>query len=84
MVVSHDHQFLDGCCSHIIDVDYQQAILYRGNYSKFDVAKKEERERKEIDIRRREEIADLDAFVTRFKASHKARKPTAAPNKWKR
>ena len=69
MVVSHDHRFLDGCCSHIIDVDYQRAILYRGNYSKFDVAKKEERERKEIDIRRREkEIADLDAFVTRFKA----------------
>ena len=69
MVVSHDHRFLDGCCTHIIDVDYQLATLYRGNYSKFDVAKKEERERKELDIRRREkEIADLDAFVTRFKA----------------
>lgn len=69
MVVSHDHRFLDGCCSHIIDVDYQRATLYRGNYSKFDVSKKEERERKEIEIRRREkEIADLDAFVTRFKA----------------
>ena len=69
MVVSHDHRFLDGCCSHIIDVDYQCATLYRGNYSKFDVAKAEERERKELEIRRREkEIADLDAFVTRFKA----------------
>ena len=69
LVVSHDHRFLDGCCSHIIDVDYQRAMLYRGNYSKFVVAKKEERERKELEIRRREkEIADLDAFVTRFKA----------------
>jgi len=69
MVVSHDHHFLDGCCSHIIDVDYQRATLYRGNYSKFTVAKAEERERKELEIRRREkEIADLDAFVTRFKA----------------
>ena len=69
LVVSHDHRFLDGCCSHIIDVDYERAILYRGNYSKFTVAKTEERARKELEIRRREkEIADLDAFVTRFKA----------------
>ena len=69
LVVSHDHRFLDGCCSHIIDVDYQRATLYRGNYSKFDTAKAEERARKELEIKRREkEIADLDAFVTRFKA----------------
>ena len=69
LVVSHDHRFLDGCCSHIIDVDYQRATLYRGNYSKFDTAKAEERARKELEIKRREkEIADRDAFVTRFKA----------------
>jgi len=69
LVVSHDHRFLDGCCSHIIDVDYQRATLYRGNYSKFNVSKVEERQRKELEIRRREkEIAELDAFVTRFKA----------------
>ncbi|MAY79416.1 MAG: ABC-F family ATPase [Deltaproteobacteria bacterium] len=69
VVVSHDHSFLDGCCTHIIDVDYQRAILYRGNYSKFVVQKQEERARREIEISRREkEIADLSAFVTRFKA----------------
>lgn len=69
VVVSHDHRFLDGCCSHIVDVDYQRATLYRGNYSKFIELKTEERARREADIRKREkEIADLDAFVTRFKA----------------
>ena len=69
VVVSHDHRFLDGCCSHIVDVDYQLATLYRGNYSKFVELKAEDRERREADIRKREkEIADLDAFVTRFKA----------------
>ena len=69
VVVSHDARFLDGCCSHIIDVDYQRAMLYRGNYTKFLTAKVEERERRELEIRRRQkEIDDLDAFVTRFKA----------------
>lgn len=69
VVVSHDHLFLDGCCSHIVDVDYQLATLYKGNYSKFVEMKAEERGRREADIRKREkEIADLDAFVTRFKA----------------
>ena len=43
--------------------------MYRGNYTKFLTAKVEERERRELEIRRRQkEIDDLDAFVTRFKA----------------
>jgi len=69
VVVSHDHRFLDNCCTHIIDVDYERATLYRGNYTAFEEQKKAERARREAEIQKREqEIANLDAFVTRFRA----------------
>ena len=69
VVVSHDHRFLDNACSHIIDVDYERATLYPGNYTAFEVLKAAERERKEGEIaKQKREIAELDAFVTRFKA----------------
>ena len=74
LIVSHDHRFLNNVCTHIIDVDYERATLYKGNYDAFAAAKVEERERKEADIERRErEIEDHKRFVERFKA-----KPTKA------
>ncbi len=74
LIVSHDHRFLNNVCTHIVDVDYERATLYRGNYDAFSVAKVEERDRKEADIGRRErEIEDHKRFVERFKA-----KPTKA------
>ena len=73
-VVSHDRRFLDRVCTHIIDVDYEQVTLYRGNYEAFERQKAEERDRRETDIeRRKQEIADHKAFVDRFKS-----KPTKA------
>jgi ATPase subunit of ABC transporter with duplicated ATPase domains len=83
VVVSHDHRFLDGCCSHIVDVDYQRATMFPGNYTKFTALKAEDRQRKEADIKKRKkEIAELDAFVTRFKA--KATKARQANSRAKR
>jgi len=74
MVVSHDHRFLNNVCTHILDVDYERVTPYKGNYRDFERAKKENRERKEKEIDKREkEIADHSKFVQRFKA-----KPTKA------
>lgn len=74
LIVSHDHRFLNNVCTHIVDVDYERATLYRGDYDAFATAKIEERSRKEADIERRErEIEDHKRFVERFKA-----KPTKA------
>ena len=39
MIVSHDHRFLNNFASHIIDVDYERATLYKGNYDSFLKAK---------------------------------------------
>jgi ATPase subunit of ABC transporter with duplicated ATPase domains len=69
IVVSHDHRFLDNSCTHIVDLDYERATMYRGNYTAFVQQKKAERARREAEIiKRHREIAELDAFVTRFRA----------------
>jgi ATPase subunit of ABC transporter with duplicated ATPase domains len=69
VVISHDHRFLDNVSTDILDVDYETITLYPGDYSSFQAAKRDERERKETEITRRErEIADKQAFVERFRA----------------
>ncbi|MEX2284337.1 MAG: ABC-F family ATP-binding cassette domain-containing protein [Gemmatimonadota bacterium] len=80
VVISHDHQFLDGLATHILDVDYQQVTLYHGNYTKFVAAKQDERERREKEIAgQKREIAQTMEFVERFKA--KASKARQAQSK---
>ncbi len=82
VVISHDIRFLDNVATHILDVDYRTVRLYHGNYSDFQVAKLEERERREKDIAGREkEIAELQRFVDRFRA--KASKARQAQSKAK-
>jgi len=69
IIVSHDHRFLDNVCTHILDVDYERVISYKGNYTAFTKAKVEERGRREQEIEKRKaEIADHKAFIDRFKA----------------
>ena len=83
VVVSHDHRFLNRTSTHIIDVDYQQVKIYKGNYDSFLKQKVEHRERMEIEIGRREkEIAEHKAFITRFKAkATKARQANSRAKK---
>jgi len=82
VVISHDHRFLDNVVTDILDVDYQTVTLYRGDYSYFQKAKVEERERREKEIAGRErEIAHHQEFVDRFKA--KASKARQAQSKVK-
>ena len=82
VVVSHDHRFLDNVCNQIVDVDYETAILYPGNYTAFDEAKHAHRERMEAEQERLEKkIADHQAFVDRFRA--KATKARQAQSKVK-
>jgi ATPase subunit of ABC transporter with duplicated ATPase domains len=79
-VISHDHRFLDNIATSILDVDYQTATLYKGNYTDFLVSKTEDRERREKEIEgRQKEIARQMEFVDRFKA--KASKARQAQSK---
>ena len=82
VVISHDHRFLNTICTHILDVDYETVTLYTGNYHRFERAKLEERNRKEMEIAKREkQISQNQAFVERFRA--KATKARQAQSKLK-
>ena len=82
LIVSHDHRFLDNVATVIIDIDYTTVKAYPGNYQAFIRAKREERERREKEIEKREsQIADHKAFVERFRA--KATKARQAQSKLK-
>ena len=82
LIVSHDHRFLDNVCTFIADIDYETILLYRGPYTRFAEAKKQERERKEAEIEKQQkQIADHQAFVNRFRA--KASKARQAQSKLK-
>ncbi len=64
LLVSHDHRFLDAVATTIVDVDYDTIKAYPGNYAHFVHAKREERERREKEIAKREkQIADHKTFV---------------------
>ncbi len=69
VVVSHDHEFLDRVCTHILDVDYETITMYPGNYSAFVEQRRVTLEQKEKEIARAEKIlAEKKAFVERFRA----------------
>ena len=80
VVISHDHRFLDNVSTHILDVDYETVLLFKGNYTNFQNNKQTERERREKEIATRErEIAHHRQFVDRFRA--KASKARQAQSK---
>jgi ATPase subunit of ABC transporter with duplicated ATPase domains len=82
VLISHDHRFLDGVVTHILDVDYETILLYHGNYTDFLESKRSERERREKEIAGQEkEVARQQEFVNRFKA--KASKARQAQSKAK-
>lgn len=69
LVVSHDHLFLNGVCTKILDVDFGTIREYTGNYDEFVAAKALEHEQVEKAIVRQEKKkADLQEFINRFKA----------------
>jgi ATPase subunit of ABC transporter with duplicated ATPase domains len=82
LLVSHDHRFLDNVATTIVDVDYATIKAYPGNYQAFVRAKRDERERREKEIAKRQaQIAEQKAFVERFRA--KATKARQAQSKLK-
>ncbi len=81
-VISHDREFLNNVCTHILDVDYGTVKQYTGNYDAFLVAKEAEEEMRRIEAEKAEKkIGELKQFVDRFKA--KATKARQAQSKSK-
>ncbi|PJA25633.1 MAG: ABC-F family ATPase [Alphaproteobacteria bacterium CG_4_10_14_0_2_um_filter_63_37] len=79
IIISHDRHFLNSVCTHMADVDYGTIQIYPGNYDDFMVAKTQARERLVADnARKKEKIAELQTFVSRFSANaSKSRQATS-------
>lgn len=79
IIISHDRHFLNSICTHMADLDYGEIKVYPGNYDDFMLASTQARERQYADnAKKKSQIADLQAFVERFKANKsKARQATS-------
>ena len=69
LVVSHDRYFLDKLCTTMWDIQHQQVVAYKGNYTKYKVLKAERREneRRAYEAQQRE-IDKLTDYIQRNKA----------------
>ncbi|MGZ9762946.1 ABC-F family ATP-binding cassette domain-containing protein [Mycoplasma sp. 5912] len=79
IVVSHDSDFLDAICTHIVDIDYNEAKIYTGNYSFWKQSSELAREiMKQSNIKKEVQIEKLKEFIARFSANaSKSRQATS-------
>jgi ATP-binding cassette subfamily F protein 3 len=69
LVISHDRDFLDAICSHIVEMADQTMTLYTGNYSQYEIMRAERLSRQQTDYdKQQRQIAHLESFIRRFKA----------------
>lgn len=68
LCISHDRDFLDTFCSHILHFESNRLVMYTGNYSDYERLRAE-RIKNEKANRRREEasLAHMQDFVERFR-----------------
>ncbi|WP_426461610.1 ABC-F family ATP-binding cassette domain-containing protein [Mycoplasma hafezii] len=79
IVVSHDSDFLDAICTHIVDIDYNEAKIYTGNYSFWKESSELAREMmKQSNLKKEAQIEKLKSFIARFSANaSKSRQATS-------
>ena len=70
IIISHDRHFLNSVCTHMADLDYGELRVYPGTYDEYMTASTQARERMQADnAKKKAQIADLKAFVSRFSAN---------------
>lgn len=70
IVVSHDRHFLNNVCTHIMDIDFQKATMYVGNYDFWKESSQLASRMMADDNKKKEEkIKELQEFVARFSAN---------------
>ena len=69
LLISHDRDFLDSVCSHILHIEQCRATLYSGNYSAFERVRAEQLANQQAAYEKQQrEIAHMHGFVERFRA----------------
>lgn len=70
IVVSHDRHFLNHVCTNIIDIDYQDAKVYVGNYDFWKESSELARQMQlDQNAKKEEQIKQLETFIARFSAN---------------
>jgi ATP-binding cassette, subfamily F, member 3 len=70
LLIAHDREFLDRVVDRIVNIEQQKATVYAGNYSDFETARAAQLSQQSVmHARQQREIAHMEAFVNRFRAS---------------
>ncbi len=70
VIISHDRHFLNSVCTHMADLDYGEIRLYPGTYDDYMMASTQVTEQLQSDnAKKKAQIAELKAFVSRFSAN---------------
>ncbi len=69
LLISHDREFLDGVCGHIVLLAHEELRYYPGNYSRMEQARAEQLVQLQ-QMRQKQELerAHLRSFIDRFRA----------------
>ncbi len=69
LLISHDRDFLDQVVDHIAHMHSAKIDLYKGQYSAFERAKAERLAQQQVQYEKQQQrIAEIEQFVSRFKA----------------
>ncbi len=69
LLISHDRDFLDGVCTHVLHVEQGAVNMYNGNYSAFERLRAARlAQQQAVHARQQREVAHMQRFIERFKA----------------
>ncbi len=70
LLIAHDREFLDRVVNRIVNIEHQKASTYAGNYSDFENARAAQlAQQATLHAKQEREVAHMEAFVARFRAS---------------
>lgn len=68
LLISHDRDFLDGICSHIVHLYQKKLVLYKGNYSNYERQRAEHLAQQQANYERQQaKRAHMQQYVDRFR-----------------
>ncbi|MFG6176167.1 ATP-binding cassette domain-containing protein [Halomonas sp. THAF12] len=82
LLISHDRDFLDAVCDHIVHFDRRSLVLYRGNYTTFERTRAEKLALQQAEAAKQQaRKEEIERFVARFR--YKATKARQAQSRLK-
>ena len=82
LLISHDREFLDAVCTHVVHIEQQALTTYTGNYAAFEQQRAARLAHRQAALAQQQrKIAHIESFVRRFRA--KATKAKQAQSRLK-